>query len=78
MLQHRSASLDVTQPLRNLDMIPDNIPLIIGTSKNKGEMFVNYESNKVQWRPLCYLFNGEAEVEDGRFWQPHDFDEIFI
>jgi Carboxylesterase family len=38
----------------------------------------NYISSKAQWRPWRYLFDDEGvEVEDGRFWQPEDFDEIF-
>lgn len=37
----------------------------------------NYDSSKAQWRPWRYLFDGELEVDDGRQWQPEDFDEIF-
>jgi Carboxylesterase family len=37
----------------------------------------NYDSSKAQWRPWRYIFDGELEIEDGRLWQPEDFDEIF-
>jgi hypothetical protein len=37
----------------------------------------NYDGSKAHWRPWRYLFDGELEVEDGRLWQPEDFDEIF-
>lgn len=35
------AAVNVTQPLKNLHLIPDDIPLVIGTNKNEGEMFVH-------------------------------------
>lgn len=35
------AAVNVSQPLKNLDQIPDDIPVIIGTNKNEGEMFVH-------------------------------------
>lgn len=37
----------------------------------------NYDLSKANWRPWRYLFDGELEVEDGRLWQPEDFDDIF-
>jgi hypothetical protein len=35
------AAINVTQPLKHLDLIPDDIPIIIGTNKNEGEMFAH-------------------------------------
>jgi hypothetical protein len=34
-------AVNVSQPLNNLDLIPDNIPIIIGTNKHEGEIFVH-------------------------------------
>jgi carboxylesterase type B len=40
-LENTWAAVNVTQPLKNLNLIPDDIPLIIGTNKHEGEMFVH-------------------------------------
>jgi hypothetical protein len=40
-LENVWAAVNVTQPLKNLDLIPDDIPLIIGTNKHEGELFVH-------------------------------------
>lgn len=34
-------AVNVSQPLSSLDLIPDNIPIIIGTNKHEGEIFVH-------------------------------------
>ena len=34
------AAVNVSQPLQNLDLIPDDIPILIGTNKHEGEMFI--------------------------------------
>jgi carboxylesterase type B len=35
------SAVNVTQPLSNLHLIPHDIPIIIGSNKNEGEMFVH-------------------------------------
>jgi hypothetical protein len=40
-LENAWAAVNVTQPLKNLHLIPDDIPIIIGTNKHEGEMFVH-------------------------------------
>jgi hypothetical protein len=40
-LENAWATVNVTQPLKHLDLIPDDIPLIIGTNKHEGEMFAH-------------------------------------
>ncbi len=36
----RWSAVNVSQPLESLDTIPDDIPIMIGTNKHEGEMFV--------------------------------------
>ncbi|KAL3920835.1 MAG: hypothetical protein SGILL_003061 [Bacillariaceae sp.] len=57
--------VNVTQPLQNLDLIPDDIPIIIGTNKNEGEMFVHGAfpltmSKAVYWMFVGALFKDSA------------------
>ena len=40
-LENAWAAVNVTQPLKHLDLIPDGIPVIIGTNKHEGEMFAH-------------------------------------
>jgi hypothetical protein len=40
-LENVWATVNVSQPLKNLDLIPDDIPLVIGTNKHEGEIFVH-------------------------------------
>lgn len=40
-LENAWAAVNVTQPLKHLDLIPDDIPIIIGTNKHEGEMFTH-------------------------------------
>ncbi len=37
----RWSAVNVSQPLKNLESIPSKIPIIIGSNKNEGEMFVH-------------------------------------
>ena len=60
-----SAAVNVTQPLKNLDLIPDDIPVIIGTNKHEGEMFVHGAfpitmSKAVYWMFVGALFRDSA------------------
>jgi hypothetical protein len=57
--------VNVTQPLQNLHLIPDDIPIIIGTNKNEGEMFVHGAfpitmSKAVYWMFVGALFKDSA------------------
>ena len=40
-LENAWAAVNVTQPLRNFNLIPHDIPVVIGTNKHEGEMFVH-------------------------------------
>ena len=58
-------TVNVTQPLDNLDLIPDDIPIIIGTNKHEGEMFVHSAfpltmSKAVYWMFVGALFKDSA------------------
>jgi len=59
------AAVNVSQPLLNLDKIPSNIPIVIGTNKNEGEMFVHGAfplcmSKAVYWMFVGALFRDSA------------------
>lgn len=59
------AAVNVSQPLKNLDLIPDNIPIIIGANKHEGEMFVHGAfpitmSKAVYWMFVGALFRDSA------------------
>ena len=58
-------TINVTQPLQNLHLVPDNIPIIIGTNKHEGEMFVHGAfpltmSKAVYWMFVGALFKDSA------------------
>ena len=58
-------AVNVTQPLQNLNLIPDDIPIIIGTNKHEGEMFVHGAfpltmSKAVYWMFVGALFKDSA------------------
>ena len=36
----RWSGVNVSQPLKHLDNIPDDIPVLLGTNKHEGELFV--------------------------------------
>lgn len=52
------AAVNVTQPLRNLDRIPLDIPIIIGANKNEGEMFVHGAFPITMSKAVYWLFVG--------------------
>ena len=59
------AAVNVSQPLKYLDKIPDHIPIIIGTNKHEGEMFVHGAfpismSKAVYWMFCGALFRDSA------------------
>lgn len=59
------AVVNVTQPLKNLHLIPDDIPIILGTNKNEGEMFVHGAfpismSKQIYWMFVGALFRDSA------------------
>ena len=37
----RWSAVNVSQPLKNVDSIPDNIPILLGSNKHEGELFVH-------------------------------------
>lgn len=58
-------TVNVTQPLHNLELVPDHIPIIIGTNKHEGEMFVHGAfpltmSKAVYWMFVGALFKDSA------------------
>ena len=58
-------TVNVTQPLHNLHLVPDDIPIIIGTNKHEGEMFVHGAfpltmSKAVYWMFVGALFKDSA------------------
>jgi carboxylesterase type B len=52
------AAVNVTQPLKNLHLIPDDIPIIIGANKHEGEMFVHGAFPITMSRPVYWMFVG--------------------
>jgi carboxylesterase type B len=58
-------AVNVTQPLHNLNLVPDHIPIIIGTNKHEGELFVHGAfpltmSKTVYWMFVGALFKDSA------------------
>ncbi len=58
-------TVNVTQPLHNLELVPDHIPIIIGTNRHEGEMFVHGAfpltmSKAVYWMFVGALFKDSA------------------
>jgi len=56
-----AAAVNVSQPLKHFENIPDSIPIIIGTNRNEGEMFVHGAfpitmSKAVYWMFGTYRF----------------------
>jgi carboxylesterase type B len=59
------AAVNVSQPLKNFEQIPDDIPVIIGSNKHEGEMFVHGAfpipmSKAVYWMFVGALFRDSA------------------
>ena len=52
------AAVNVTQPLKHLDLIPDDISVIIGANKNEGEMFVHGAFPITMTKPVYWMFVG--------------------
>ena len=52
------SAVNVTQPLKNLHLIPDNIPIIIGSNKHEGEMFVHGAFPISMSKPVYWMFVG--------------------
>jgi carboxylesterase type B len=58
-------AVNVSQPLKNLDLIPDDIPVILGCNKHEGEMFVHGAfpipmSKQIYWMFVGALFRDSA------------------
>ena len=59
------ATVNVSQPLKDFDLIPDDIPIIFGSNKHEGEMFVHGAfpitmSKAVYWMFVGALFRDSA------------------
>lgn len=59
------SAVNVTQPLKHLNRIPDDIPVIVGANKHEGEMFVHGAfpitmSKAVYWMFVGALFRDSA------------------
>lgn len=59
------SAVNVTQPLKNYHLIPDDIPIIFGANKHEGEMFVHGAfpitmSKAVYWMFVGALFRDSA------------------
>ncbi len=50
--------VNVSQPLLNLHLVPDEIPIIIGTNKHEGEMFVHSAFPLTMSKPVYWMFVG--------------------
>ena len=59
------AMVNVSQPLSNLDRIPDDIPIIIGTNKHEGEMFVYTAFPAPMPKPVYWMFVGALFRDSG-------------
>jgi len=51
-------AVNVTQPLQNLNLVPDDIPIIIGTNKHEGEIFVHGAFPLTMSKPVYWMFVG--------------------
>ena len=51
-------AVNVTQPLKHTQLIPDDIPIIIGSNKNEGEMFVHSAFPITASKPVYWMFVG--------------------
>ena len=54
----RWSAVNVSQPLKMLEKIPGNIPIIIGTNKNEGEMFVHSAFPAPMPKAVYWMFVG--------------------
>ncbi|KAL3929594.1 MAG: hypothetical protein SGBAC_012138 [Bacillariaceae sp.] len=51
-------AVNVSQPMLNLHLIPDHIPIIIGTNRHEGEMFVHGAFPLTMSKPVYWMFVG--------------------
>jgi carboxylesterase type B len=51
-------AVNVTQPLKSLHLIPDDIPIIIGSNKHEGEMFIHSAFPITMSKPVYWMFVG--------------------
>jgi carboxylesterase type B len=51
-------AVNVTQPLKSLHLIPDAIPIIIGSNKHEGEMFIHSAFPITMSKPVYWMFVG--------------------
>ncbi|CAJ1932366.1 unnamed protein product [Cylindrotheca closterium] len=51
-------AVNVSQPMLNLHLIPDHIPIIIGTNRHEGEMFVHSAFPLTMSKPVYWMFVG--------------------
>ena len=52
------SSVNVSQPLKMMNKIPDNIPIMVGTTKHEGEMFVHSAFPAPMPKPVYWMFVG--------------------
>ena len=79
----RWSAVNVSQPLNMLEMIPSNIPIIIGTNQNEGEMFVhsafpapvsvifesaNFSSKRVFTNWSCFIMLSFKQMPKAVYW----------
>ena len=54
----RWSAVNVSQPMKGLHFIPDKIPILIGTNKHEGEMFVHSAFPAAMPKPVYWMFVG--------------------
>lgn len=54
----RWSAVNVSQPMKMLEQIPSNIPIIIGTNQNEGEMFVHSAFPAPMPKAVYWMFVG--------------------
>ena len=54
----RWSAVNVSQPLQTLGRIPDHVPILIGTNKHEGEMFVYSAFPAPMPKPVYWMFVG--------------------
>ncbi len=52
------AAVNVSQPLKNLHLIPDEIPILIGSNKHEGEIFIHSVFPITMSKPVYWMFVG--------------------
>lgn len=54
----RWSAVNVSQPMKNLDKIPDDIPILIGSNKHEGELFVHSAFPAPMPKAVYWMFVG--------------------